>query len=147
MSIDAAKPDGTENGSDLATYLREARAQINLLWSAVGGSVVSPIQAVNLGVGATSFDLTGLSCAVVVFLTASVASDLESIGKGMDGQIVKIRAGDANVTVVHATAGIVLTGAIDYSMAAGDWLELVNVGGDGDSVDGVWRESSRYVWT
>lgn len=142
--IDDAKPDGTELGVELMTLIREARQQINLLWASIGTTGITPRQDVALA--GTSFAIGGVQFQVA-YMTSSIAQNLTTITGGMDGQLILLRAGDANVTLKHNVSYMILNGSVDYNMAASDWILLTNYGGDGDTVDGVWIEVSRTAWT
>jgi hypothetical protein len=142
--IDDTTPDGSELGSELATLLKEARQQINLLWASIGTTGVTP--RIDEVLTTNTFDVGGVQFQTV-FISAGIATDLTDITGAYDGQLVLLRATNANVTVKHNAAKIVLNGAIDFSMAVGDWLLLMNYGGDGSIIDGVWIEVTRTSWT
>lgn len=141
--IDDSIPDGSELGVELASLLLEAREQINLLWTSIGTTGITPRQDEVLA--GASFDVGGIQFQVV-YLSAGIAMDLTDIAKGFDGQLVLIRAVNSNVTVKHNVAKIVLNGGVDYNILINDWLLLTNYGGDGDTVAGVWIEVSRTAW-
>jgi hypothetical protein len=85
----------------------------------------------------------------VVLISGAAAVDLTEITKGMDGQIIILRAVNSLVTVISDITKIYLTNDQDFAMQTYDALMLVNVGGDGieGTVDGVWQEIMRQVWT
>lgn len=146
MTLDATKPNGSELGVDLAVLLLEARQQINLLWSTISISGVTPNQLVTLSGGIGYFTVSQITLTNAL-VSCVLAQNLSTVKGGIDGQIVRIRAQDANLTVKHDVTKIMLTGGLDLAMAQYDLLELTNVGGDGVSVDGIWQESNRYSWT
>lgn len=146
MTINASVPVGTDLVSSLDSYIRDDRAQINELWTAVVAANATETAHV---MGAGEFALvigTDLDDVILelVDLTAAVAVDLMQITEGSGGMIKVIRAGDGNVTVKHNASYISLVGSADLTMTAGDILVLVNSGGDPDtSVNGVWYEVVR----
>lgn len=142
--IDDTTPDGSELGSEIATLLKEARQQINLLWSSIGMTGVTP--RIDEVLTTNSFDVGGVQFQTV-FISAGIATDLTDITGAYDGQLIALRATNANVTVKHNASKIVLNGAIDFSLATGDWLILMNYGGDGNTVNGTWIEVTRTSWT
>ena len=146
MTIDATQPTGTMLVSSIDDYIREDRAQINLLWAAVTATNSTETTHV---MGAGEFALvigTDLEDVIIelVNLTAAVAVDLKQITNGSGGMVKIIRFGDTNVTVEHSASYIDLAGGIDMTTAAGDMLMLINRGGDPTtSVNGVWEEVAR----
>ena len=141
--IDDTKPNGSEFGTELASLLKEARQQINLLWGALANTAITPRQDVVLA--STSFDL-GTVTFQVVYISAAIAANLTDIMKGYDGQLVLIRGVNSNITVKHNVTKIVLNGGVDFNLLINDWLMLQNYGGDGDSIEGVWIEVMRTAW-
>ena len=146
MTIDATQPTGTMLVSSIDDYIREDRAQINLLWSAI--TAANSTETTH-SMGAGEFALvigTDLEDVIleVVNLTAAVAVDLMQITSGSGGMLKILRFGDSDVTVKHNASYISLVGSIDMTTTAGDILVLMNVGGDPDtSVNGVWYEVAR----
>ena len=146
MTIDATSPLGTALVSSLDDYIREDRAQINLLWAAITAANSTETTHV-MGLGefamAVGTDLEDVILEAIA-LTAAGAVDLMQITGGSGGMIKVIKAGDGNVTVKHNTSYIALDGATDLTLASGNILGLINIGGDPDtSVNGVWYELFR----
>ena len=144
MSIDATLPTGTMLVSQIDDYIREDRAQINLLWAAITAANSTETDH-EMGLG--EFDLaigTDLEDVIIeaVNLTAAGAVDLRQISNGSGGMIKVIKASDANVTVKHNASYIDLAGDVDYALSAGNILGLINIGGT-TGVNGVWYELFR----
>lgn len=147
--LDDTKPDGSEVGADLATYLREARIAINQLADLVGPSAPTRITEVTIEPGADYFNLDSAAPIQVVFVGSNDPVPLRRVKMGIDGQVLLMRvaATSAAITATHNTNYMRLTNSDDVALAANDWLMLVNVGGDGNLNEGYWVESNRYVWT
>ena len=146
MSIDATKPLATDLVSAIDDYIREDRAQINKLWDALVAANCTETDH-EMGIGdfylAIGTDLEDVMLELIN-LTAAAAVDLMQITLGSGGMIKIIRAGDGNVTVKHNASYIVLAGATDLTLTAGDVLVLINSGGDPDTpTNGVWYEITR----
>lgn len=145
--MDATIPTGATLGEDLPALVREARAGINLLTAAVaalGGAAT--YETLSLGAGATELPLTGAGIVHTIALGAAGGASLTDITGGREGQLLLIKATGANITFVHNEAKIHLNGALDNTMAANDFLCLLNESGDPDAVpavDGIWIEVFR----
>jgi hypothetical protein len=150
MSLDATKPTDQEMISALPIYIREARAAINAL---SGGGDVGVTEltiaagAVSLTVG-TDLGLFGLE-AVIVDAIAGVS--IASIVGGVQGQVKVFTFQDNNIGIVD---GLALNGGIylnqlpalsTFAAQANDVLALVNIGGDGSTVQGYWKEIFRQI--
>ena len=149
MTINENVPIGTSVlVSAIDSYIREDREQINLLWDAVVAANCT-YTAHEMGAGDFYLEIgEDLESVILetVGLTAAVAVDLMQITKGSSGMIKLIRAGDSNVTVKHSASYISLAGSTDVALSAGQFLALVNIGGDPDTgVNGVWYELFRQT--
>jgi hypothetical protein len=146
MTIDATSPLGTALVSSLDSYIRDDREQINLLWTAVVAANCS-YTAHEMGLGEFSIEVgTDVEDVIIetIGLTAAGAVDLIQITDGSAGMVKIIKAGDGLVTVKHDASYIVLNGATDLTLTAGDILVLTNIGGSpSTSVNGVWYEVTR----
>jgi len=148
MTIDATSPLGTDLVSTLDDRIREDRAQINLLWTAV---VAANCTYTAHEMGAGDFALvvgTDLEDVIIetVGLTGAAAVNLMQITRGTSGMIKVIRAGDGNITVKHNVSYISLGGGTDLALTEGNFVVLVNIGGDTTTgVNGIWYEISRNV--
>lgn len=141
--IDATIPNGGELGSDLATLLLEARGQINLLWTALGTTGVTP--RLDVALAADHFDVGGIQFQTV-FVSAGAPTDLVHITGGYDGQIVLMKGVNSNVTLKYNVAKMDLNSSVDYNLLINDWIMLMNYGGNGSTIDGIWKEVSRTTW-
>ena len=80
-------------------------------------------------------------------------STIQSMTAGTDGQVKRIIADPlAGNTLTLEHSGTKATGTFylngdgeDYAFAEGDWVEVINIGGDGGSNPGYWRELCRYL--
>ena len=146
--MDATKPTDVEIVSALAAYIREARAGINALSGGDGvGVTVLTIAAgaVALVVG-TDLGLFGLE---VVIVDAAAAVNIAKITNGVQGQVKVFVFQDSDIKFVD---GLAVDGKIylnqlppltSYTGHIGDVIALVNVGGNGSTVQGYWKELFR----
>ena len=145
MSIDATLPTGTMLVSQIDDYIREDRLQINLLWDAITAAN-STETAHLMGAGdfsmAVGSDLEDVILEAIVLTGNALGNDLMQITGGSGGMVKVIKAGDANVTVKHDASYIDLAGDVDYALADGSVLGLINIGGT-TGVNGVWYELFR----
>ena len=156
MTIDANQPVDQALNALWPAYIRENRDEINALWAAVGGGgiVVPDYAAVNMAAGQTSLavdvDLS-VGGVEIVGLTADVAVNLPVITGGTAGQLKYIIALDNDVTLIQDTGtagGTIYMNApvgVNLNINLRDVLALVNISGDGDTVDGYWLEMYRKL--
>lgn len=151
MALDANQPSDQVLVSELASYIRANRSTINSL-----SSGVSEVTATTLSISAGSTSLTiGTDLSdedvEVVFLTSLGASIIANIVGGSNGQIKIFIFGDNDVSFVD---GLKAAGALylnhlpalsNFDAQQDDVIALVNVGGDGDSNYGYWKELWRQV--
>ena len=155
MTLDADQPTDQALNATWPYWLRVHAAEINLLWAAAGAGGSSPIYtAINMAAGDTSLDVgTELSTTFleILGLTADAAVNLTTITGGIAGQVKYIIALDNDVTLIQDTGTI--GGTIYLNAPAGvnlninirDVIALLNIGGDGDTVDGYWLEMYRKL--
>ena len=148
--MDATKPTDQETVAALAAYIREARAAINALSSGSGVGVTEltiAAGAVALTVG-TDLGLFGFE---IIVADADAAVNIANIVGGTQGQTKVFVFQDNNISIVD---GLQANGAIylnqlpalsSFAAQANDILALTNVGGDGSSVQGYWKEVFRQV--
>lgn len=147
MTVDATIPTGGTLGEDLPAIIRENRTEINALYAAIaalGGAAT--YETLSLSAGATELPLTGAGIVHTIALGAAGAASLTDITGGREGQLLLVKATGANVTFVHNEAKIHINGALDNTMAANDFLCLLNENGNPDvapAVDGTWIEVFR----
>ena len=120
-----------------------------------GASTLPTQTAVVTATGASSL-VTGISLHNVsnesILLTASAAVGLSTMTLALAGAVKTIIAGDANVTLIQNSASV--TGGtlnmnapvgINLPLQAGDVISFVNVGGNGSTESGYWRELYRTL--
>jgi hypothetical protein len=148
--MDATKPTDVENVSALAAYIREARAAINALSSGSGVGVTEltiPAGTVSLSVG-TDLGIFGFE---IVIVNADAGVSISSIIGGTQGQTKVFIFQDNNISIVDglAAAGAIylnqLPALSSFVAQANDILALTNVGGDGSTVQGYWKEVFRQI--
>ena len=148
--MDATKPTDVELVSALPTYIREARAAIN----AISGTGNVGVTDLTIPAGTTSLtvgtDLGSYGFEIVV-VDAIAAVNISTILGGTQGQVKVFVFQDNNIGIVD---GLALSGAIylnqlpallTLAAQTNDVLALVNIGGDGSTVQGYWKEISRQI--
>ena len=139
-----------EQVSALPAYIREARAAINSL-SGTGNVGVTnltiPAGTVALTVGT---DLGNYGYEIVV-VDAAAAVNIANILGGIEGQVKVFVFIDNNIGMVD---GLAVNGALylnqlpalsTFNAQTNDVLALVNIGGDGATVQGYWKELHRQI--
>lgn len=151
MSLDATKPTDAELLSAFAAYIRETRAAVNAL---VAGASDVDVTALTVTAGLTTLTVgTDLSEAAIeiIKVTGGGVAALQYILDGVDGQIKIFVFNDGNVSFVDAdkSAGQFylnhLPAYSNYDAAENDVLILINIGGNGTTVQGYWKEIYRQV--
>lgn len=150
MTLDANKPTDQVLGSELPTYIREDRAEINSITGAGGVGNT----ALTVAAGATSLSIgtdLGDEGIEVVEVTGAGVATLVTILGGTEGQVKKLIFQDANVRLTDgAKAGGAfylnqLPALSTFFPQQDDVIELVNIGGDGAAVYGYWKELYRTL--
>ncbi len=150
MTLDATKPTDIEMVSALPIYIREARAAINALSG--GGDVgvtelTIPPGTVSLTIGVD----IGLFGFEIIIVDAIAAVNISNILGGTQGQTKVFVFRDNDISIVD---GLALNGAIylnqlpalsSFAAQINDVLALTNVGGDGATVQGYWKEIFRQI--
>ena len=151
MTLDTNKPTDQVDVSELSIYIREDRVAIN----AVSGAGNVGVTNLEVAAGTTSLavgtELGTYGYETVIISGAAVVA-LATILGGTEGQVKIFIFQDTNV---HITDGnIKLNGAlylnqlpagVDFDPQQDDILALVNVGGDGASIYGYWKELYRTL--
>ena len=150
MSLDVNKPEDQAHVSELPSYIREDRVEINSI--SAGGAVAQTDLAVAAGTTSltvgTDVSAVGLETIVV---TGSGVAALESIIGGTDGQIKILIFQDANVSLVDGSKADGefylnhLPALSSFSPQQDDVIALRNVGGDGATDYGYWKELYRTI--
>jgi len=148
--MDATKPTDVELISALPAYIRETRAAVNSI-SCTGNVGVTdltvPVGATSLSIGA---ELGTYGYEVVVIRAVGVVNISMIVG-GTQGQVKTFIFQDGNISMIDGPA---LNGALylnqlpvflPFAAQAGDVLTLVNIGGNGSTIQGYWKEISRQI--
>ena len=148
MTLDASKPTDQVTVAELPTYIREDRAAINAVSGAGNVGVTNLIVAAgttSLVVG-TDLGVYGLE---IVIITGAAAIVLATIIGGTEGQIKIFIFQDANIDMIDGVKADgkfylnQLPALSNYTPQQDDVLAISNVGGDGASVHGYWKELFR----
>ena len=150
--LDATKPTDVELISALPLYIRENRTSINSLLAGSSGDVGTT--DLTIAGGATSLtigtDLGNFGLDVVT-LSGAAAVNISTIYGGTQGQMKVLIFQDNNVSIVD---GLAAGGAIylnqlpalsTFAAQENDVLTLVNIGGNGSTIHGYWKEVSRQI--
>lgn len=151
MTLDATKPNDTDPVSELAEYIRENRTEIN----SIVGSNSFGYTILEVAAGAVSLSIgteLGAYDIEVVKISGAGIADIATILGGTAGQIKIFIFQDNNVDFAdgNAFAGGVfylnhLPAASDFSPSQHDVIAVVNIGGDGASTYGYWKELFRTL--
>jgi len=151
MTLNVNEPADTRLVSELASYIREDRVAIN----AIVGSDNFGVSDVTVAAGATSLSIgTELSSdgIEVVIISGAGLADIATILGGTEGQIKIFIFQDANIDFADGNAkanGVFylnhLPAGSDFSPSQDDVIVLVNIGGDGASTYGYWKELFRTL--
>ncbi len=150
MTLDASEPTDQRMNSELASYIRENREAINLL---TAGSVVSTTLTVTAATTSLTVGTNLSSSAIeIIIISGSGISTLETILSGTEGQIKififqdsNVRLEDGNVKNSGKFFLNQLPSLVTFSPQADDVLAVANVGGDGGSTPGYWKELFRTL--
>jgi len=151
MTLDTSKPEDSVEVSEIPSYIRENRVAIN---AAGGGAEVGETN-LTISTGTTSL-VVGTDLGIEGYETVKVTGDgvstIQTISKGTDGQVKVFIFQDSNINIVD---GNVKLGGVFYlnHLPAGsifepdqdDILAVRNIGGDGDTVPGYWKELYRSL--
>lgn len=152
MTLNANEPADQRLVSELASYIREARAAINN----ISGSGNVGVSTVAVAAGAISLSIgTELSSdsIEVVIMSGVGAATLATILGGTQGQIKLIIFQDSNVDLADGndkSGGKFylnhLPAASNFGPQQDDVIALVNVAGDaGATTNGYWKELFRTL--
>jgi len=151
MTLDINKPTDQADVSELPSYIREDRVAIN----AVSGAGNVGVTNLEVAAGSTSLSVgteLGTYGYETVVISGAAVVTLATILGGTEGQVKVLVFQDTNV---HVTDGNVKSGGAfylnhlpagaDFDPQQDDVLALVNVGGDGGSTPGYWKELYRVL--
>ena len=151
MTLNVNEPNDTRLVSELASYIREDRVAINSIVGSDNFGVVD----LTISAGATSLSIgSELSSdgIEVVVTTGDGLADIATILGGTEGQIKIFIFQDANIdfadSISKANGTFYLNhlpSGSDFSPAQDDVIAIVNIGGDGASTYGYWKELFRTL--
>lgn len=150
MSLDATKPTDQDLVSALAAYIREDRVAIN----AISGSGNVGVTDLTIAAGTTSLTVgsdLGSYGLEVVKVTGSGVATLATILGGTEGQVKILVFQDGNINITDgakANGNFYLNhlpALSDFEPDQDDVLAIVNIGGDGASTYGYWKELFRTI--
>jgi hypothetical protein len=148
--MDATKPTDVEIAGAIPAYIREVRAAVNAL---SGGGDVG-VTELTIAAGAVALTVgtdLGLYGAEIVIVDADGAVSIATITGGVQGQVKIFIFQDNNVSFVDGLAsnGHIYLNQLPvlstFAAQQNDVLALVNIGGDGSSVQGYWKEIFRQI--
>lgn len=150
MTLNVNKPTDQEFVSVLPAYIRENRATINAISVGSGFGITE----LDIAFGTTSLtigvDLLNVGHEIVIVTGLGVAT-LATILGGTAGQIKTFIFQDANVDLIDGVKSDgkfylnQLPALSNFEPQQDDVLTLVNVGGDGASAYGYWKELDRCI--
>ena len=149
MTLDATKPSDSNLNSELPAYIRETRAAVN----ALSGDGSAGFTNLTITVGDTSLsigsELSDYSIEIVK-VTGGGLADIATILGGIEGQVKIFVFMDSNIDFADSASKANgtfylnhLPALSDYSPSAGDVIAVMNIGGDGGSTHGYWKELFR----
>jgi len=151
MTLDVSQPTDQVLVSELPTYIRQDRVEIN---SVVSSSMMAQTD-LTITVGMTSLTVgSNLSVAgyEIAVVTGTGVAVLQTILGGSDGQVKVFIFQDSNVSLLDGDAKELgkfylnqLPAGANFSAQQDDIIALVNIGGDGASVYGYWKELYRTI--
>ena len=151
MTLAVNEPSDQRMVSELPSYIREDRVAINALSG--GGNV--GVTDLSVALGTTSLTI-GVDIGVYglesLITTGLGASTLATISGGTDGQIKVFIFQDSNIEIGDSTSKTGGTFYLNHLPAGSnfapdqdDILALVNIGGDGATAHGYWKELFRTL--
>lgn len=151
MTLNANEPTDQRMVSELPSYIREGRAELNAI------SALTSFSVTNLEVAAGATSLTigvelGTDGIEIVIISGAGAADIANIYGGTEGQIKLFIFQDTRVDIVDGdvkTGGAFylnqLPAGSDFEPQQDDILAVVNVDGNGGSTYGYWKEILRTL--
>ena len=148
--LDTNKPTDQEFVSALPAYIRETRVAVN----AVSGAGNVGVTELTVAAGATSLSIgtdLGAYGFETVVIDGAAAISLQRILGGTQGQVKVIIFQDNNVSLVDGAAANgnfylnQLPALSTFAAQQNDVIALVNIGGDGASIQGYWKELYRTL--
>ncbi len=154
MPLDPTKPTDQELNSTWPWWIRTIHAYINNLESSIPSGSAINVTNLNVAVGDNSLSV-GIDISAllfeVIFITGLGPSILQYIYGGLNGQVkvfihqsalVSWRDGPQSGGQIYLNQ---LPVASVFAAQLGDVLALVNVGGNGSTEHGYWKEIYRQM--
>ncbi len=148
--MDATKPTDVEIAGAIPAYIREVRAAVNAL-SGAGNVGVTDLTIAAGAVALTIGTELGLYSIDLVVVDAVAGVNIATILGGTEGQVKVFVFQDNNIGIVDGLAsnGHIYLNQLPvlstFAAQQNDVLALVNIGGDGSSVQGYWKELFRQI--
>lgn len=148
--LDVNKPTDQELISQLPSYIREDRTAIN----SISGSSSVGVTDLTLAGGTTSITVgtdVGSYGFETIIIDSGGASSLAKILGGTQGQVKVFIFQDNDIDIVDGAAADGnfylnhLPALSNFEAATNDVLAVVNIGGDGDTNYGYWKELYRTI--
>lgn len=153
MTLDITKPTDQELVSDLPAYIRENREAIEDIIAGVASidTTVLPVApgTISLYIG-DELDLSAVKIEQIL-ISGMGESTIQYILNGTQGQVKTFIFQDSDITLkdgVKSNGKIFLNQMMPLSTfisESGDIISFINIGGDGDSVHGYWKELYRNL--
>lgn len=150
MTLDVNKPEDEVFVSELASYIREDRVAINTLSGSGNVGTTELVVAAGQTTLVVGTDV-GLYGVEFVKITAAAVVNLTKITGGSEGQIKIFSFQDNNISIVDGVASVgnfylnQLPALSSFDASLNDIIAFVNIGGDGASVYGYWKELYRTL--
>ena len=151
MTLDINEPTDQRLISEIAKYIRENRVAIN----AISGSGNVGYTSLTIAAGSTSLSIgtdLGNYSIEIVKVTGGGAATIATILGGTAGQVKIFIFQDGNIDITDGNAkanGVFylnqLPAGSDLNASQDDILAVVNIGGDGGSTYGYWKELFRSL--
>jgi len=151
MTLQVNEPTDQRLVSELASYIRENRLAINSIVSTgnVGSTTLTvALGSTSLAVGAE----IGTYGFESIIISGDGISTLIGISGGTEGQIkefifqgTNVRMTDGNVKSGGLFYLNQLPAGTDFNPQQDDIIALINIGGDGASIGGYWKELYRTL--
>ena len=151
MTLDVTKPTDQVLVAELPAYIRANRVAINAFES---GEAEYTVTTLTISIGTTALvigtDLTNIDMEIVL-ISGLGASTLQKITGGRAGQIKILVFQDNDISLLDGVKSDgkfylnQLPALSTFSAAQDDAISLVNVGGNGSTISGYWKEFNRQL--
>jgi hypothetical protein len=152
MTLAANEPTDQRMVSELPSYIRANRIAINAMTATSGGisnnslEVAAGATILTVGIELSEGGLETIIC------TGAGAATLAAIVGGTEGQIKIFVFQDTNVELTDSNSKLLgtfylnqLPAGQEFEPQVDDVLALINIGGDGASESGYWKELYRTL--